>query len=427
MSVEVKVPSVGESIKEGMIGTWRKSSGDMVQRDEVLLDLETDKASVEIVAEVSGKLEIIAKVGQVVKIGEVIAKIDPSAAPSASPASTSSASSASVVAGSTSTPVSANPQGSTSPSLDNGPAVRRMAAETGIDPKSIAGSGKDQRVTKGDMIQAQESGTSSAAAKGPSQTQSTSIKGKTETTPSMESLKQPGGSREDARKPMSMMRRRIAERLVQSQNTAAILTTFNELDMTAVTDLRKRYADKFQEKYNIKLGFMGFFIKAAVDALQTFPEINAFIDGNDLIYHNYCDFSVAVSTEKGLLTPVIRDCDKMSIAGIELAIAAMAKKARDNKISIDDLTGGTFTISNGGIFGSLMSTPIINPPQTAILGMHKTMMRPIVMPDGKIEARPMMYLALSYDHRVVDGKEAVQFLVRIKENLEDPARLLLGV
>jgi 2-oxoglutarate dehydrogenase E2 component (dihydrolipoamide succinyltransferase) len=224
-----------------------------------------------------------------------------------------------------------------------------------------------------------------------------------------------------------MMRRRIAERLVQSQNTAAILTTFNELDMTAVTELRKRYADKFQEKYNIKLGFMGFFIKAAVDALQTFPEINAFIDGNDVIYHSYCDFSVAVSTEKGLLTPVIRDCDKMSIAGIELAIAAMAKKARDNKISIDDLTGGTFTISNGGIFGSLMSTPIINPPQTAILGMHKTMLRPIVMPDGKIEARPMMYLALSYDHRMVDGKEAVQFLVRIKENLEDPARLLLGV
>jgi 2-oxoglutarate dehydrogenase E2 component (dihydrolipoamide succinyltransferase) len=426
MSVEVKVPSVGESIKEGMIGTWRKSSGDMVQRDEVLLDLETDKASVEIVAEVSGKLEIIAKVGLVVKIGEVIAKIDPSAAPSASPASTSSAS---VVAGSTSAPVSVNSQGSTSPSLDNGPAVRRMAAETGIDPKSIAGSGKDQRVTKGDMIQAQESGASSAAAKGPSaQSTSTSTsKGKPDSTPSMESLKQPGLSREDARKPMSMMRRRIAERLVQSQNTAAILTTFNELDMTAVTDLRKRYADKFQEKYNIKLGFMGFFIKAAVDALQTFPEINAFIDGNDLIYHNYCDFSVAVSTEKGLLTPVIRDCDKMSIAGIELAIAAMAKKARDNKISIDDLTGGTFTISNGGIFGSLMSTPIINPPQTAILGMHKTMLRPIVMPDGKIEARPMMYLALSYDHRVVDGKEAVQFLVRIKENLEDPARLLLGV
>jgi 2-oxoglutarate dehydrogenase E2 component (dihydrolipoamide succinyltransferase) len=224
-----------------------------------------------------------------------------------------------------------------------------------------------------------------------------------------------------------MMRRRIAERLVHSQNTAAILTTFNELDMTAILDLRKKYAEKFLERHGIKLGFMGFFVKAAADALQAFPEINATLDGNDVIYHNYCDFSVAVSTEKGLLTPVIRNCDKLSITGVELAIAAMSKKARDNKISLDDLTGGTFTISNGGIFGSLMSTPIINPPQTAILGMHKTMQRPVVMPDGKIEARPMMYLALSYDHRMVDGKEAVQFLVRIKDNLEDPARLLLGV
>ncbi|MEI8027593.1 MAG: 2-oxoglutarate dehydrogenase complex dihydrolipoyllysine-residue succinyltransferase [Pseudomonadota bacterium] len=415
MPVEVKVPSVGESIKEGMIGTWRKASGDLVQRDEVLLDLETDKASVEIVAEVSGKLEILAKVGQVVKIGEVIANIDPSAS---MPAQTPTAAKESNAA-------------STAKEADNGPAVRRMAAETGIDPNTLEGSGKDQRVTKGDMIHAQEKAATSPQTSKASPAQSSSAqsapKGKNEPSAPVELPKLSGSAREDSRKPMSMMRRRIAERLVQSQNTAAILTTFNELDMTAVTELRKRYADKFQEKYNIKLGFMGFFIKAAVDALQTYPEINAFIDGNDVIYHNYCDFSVAVSTEKGLLTPVIRDCDKMSIAGIELAIAAMAKKARDNKISIDDLTGGTFTISNGGIFGSLMSTPIINPPQTAILGMHKTMLRPIVMPDGKIEARPMMYLALSYDHRMVDGKEAVQFLVRIKENLEDPARLLLGV
>ena len=413
MPVEVKVPSVGESIKEGMIGTWRKASGDLVQRDEVLLDLETDKASVEIVAEVSGKLEILAKVGQVVKIGEVIANIDPAASmPAQTPTATKETSAA-----------------SPAKEADNGPAVRRMAAETGINPNTLEGSGKDQRVTKGDMIHAQEKAatspqTSNAA---PAQSAQSAPKGKNEPSAPVELPKLSATTREDSRKPMSMMRRRIAERLVQSQNTAAILTTFNELDMTAVTELRKRYADKFQEKYNIKLGFMGFFIKAAVDALQTYPEINAFIDGNDVIYHNYCDFSVAVSTEKGLLTPVIRDCDKMSIAGIELAIAAMAKKARDNKISIDDLTGGTFTISNGGIFGSLMSTPIINPPQTAILGMHKTMLRPIVMPDGKIEARPMMYLALSYDHRMVDGKEAVQFLVRIKENLEDPARLLLGV
>lgn len=415
MPVEVKVPSVGESIKEGMVGAWRKASGDLVQRDEVLLDLETDKASVEIVAEVSGKLEILAKVGQVVKIGEVIAHIDPSASiPEQLPTAAKESNTA-----------------SNAKEADNGPAVRRMAAETGINPNTLEGSGKDQRITKGDMIHAQEKSATSPQTSKASPTQIPSApsapKGKNEPSTPLELPKLSGTAREDSRKPMSMMRRRIAERLVQSQNTAAILTTFNELDMTAVTELRKRYADKFQEKYNIKLGFMGFFIKAAVDALQTYPEINAFIDGTDVIYHNYCDFSVAVSTEKGLLTPVIRDCDKMSIAGIELAIAAMAKKARDNKISIDDLTGGTFTISNGGIFGSLMSTPIINPPQTAILGMHKTMLRPIVMPDGKIEARPMMYLALSYDHRMVDGKEAVQFLVRIKENLEDPARLLLGV
>ncbi len=417
MPVEVKVPSVGESIKEGMIGTWRKASGELVQRDEVLLDLETDKASVEIVAEVSGKLEILAKVGQVVKIGEVIAHIDSSASAPVQPSTAAKDSNAAT----------------TAKEADNGPAVRRMAAETGINPSNVEGTGKDHRVTKGDMIHAQEkAATSPQSSKATPAQSSTSSpqsapKVKNETSAPVELPKLSGTAREDSRKPMSMMRRRIAERLVQSQNTAAILTTFNDLDMTAVTELRKRYADKFQEKYNIKLGFMGFFIKAAVDALQTYPEINAFIDGNDVIYHNYCDFSVAVSTEKGLLTPVIRDCDKMSIAGIELAIAAMAKKARDNKISIDDLTGGTFTISNGGIFGSLMSTPIINPPQTAILGMHKTMLRPIVMPDGKIEARPMMYLALSYDHRMVDGKEAVQFLVRIKENLEDPARLLLGV
>lgn len=415
MAIEVKVPGVGESVKEGMIGSWRKSSGDFVTRDEVLLELETDKATVEVIAEASGKLQIIAQAGTVVKIGEVIAKIEEAEA-------------AAVKQPSTSTQTAKAP--ASEKEDNNGPAVRRIAEETGINPRDVSGTGKDGRVTKGDMLaHAASSGESKVA--------------KTEASKSAQPVASPQASvnlkttdiavgtlatsRQDTRKPMSMMRRRIAERLVSSQNTAAILTTFNELDMTAVNDLRKRYADKFQEKHGIKLGFMGFFIKASVDALQAFPEINAFIDGNDIVYHNYCDFSVAVSTEKGLVTPVIRDCDKMNIAQVELAIAAMAKKARENKISIDDLTGGTFTISNGGIFGSLMSTPIINPPQTAILGMHKTQLRPVVMPDGKIEARPMMYLALSYDHRMVDGKEAVQFLVRIKENLEDPARLLLGV
>ncbi len=421
MAIEIKVPSVGESVKEGMIGSWRKASGDKVERDEVLLDLETDKATVEVVAEVSGQLEILASVGQVVKIGEVIGKISELSSevkktPELSKDKDQDKEVSSLTTGAT--------------HLENGPAVRRLAQEAGVNPSDVSGTGKDGRVTKGDVITHIEKKSGAPLSQGtPPPPPPVSLGTSPNKAPSKPAEFSPSGSlnREDSRKPMSMMRRRIAERLVQSQNTAAILTTFNELDMTAVMDLRKKYAEKFLEKNGIKLGFMGFFVKAAADALQAFPEINATLDGNDVIYHNYCDFSVAVSTEKGLLTPVIRDCDKLSITGVELAIAAMSKKARDNKISLDDLTGGTFTISNGGVFGSLMSTPIINPPQTAILGMHKTMQRAMVMPDGKIEARPMMYLALSYDHRMVDGKEAVQFLVRIKENLEDPARLLLGV
>lgn len=416
MAIEIKVPSVGESVKEGMIGSWRKASGDKVERDEVLLDLETDKATVEVVAEASGQLEIIANVGQVVKIGEVIGRISESS---------QSVTKSSEQGKAKELETSSKPENI---SLENGPAVRRLAQESGVNVSDVSGTGKDGRVTKGDLISHAEkkkgSNTQEITPPPPPVNLGASSKSVTKGTDFSNASNL---QREDTRKPMSMMRRRIAERLVHSQNTAAILTTFNELDMTAILDLRKRYAEKFLEKHGIKLGFMGFFVKAAADALQAFPEINATLDGNDVIYHNYCDFSVAVSTEKGLLTPVIRDCDKLSITGVELAIAAMSKKARDNKISLDDLTGGTFTISNGGIFGSLMSTPIINPPQTAILGMHKTMQRPVVMPDGKIEARPMMYLALSYDHRMVDGKEAVQFLVRIKDNLEDPARLLLGV
>jgi 2-oxoglutarate dehydrogenase E2 component (dihydrolipoamide succinyltransferase) len=416
MAIEIKVPSVGESVKEGMIGSWRKASGDKVERDEVLLDLETDKATVEVVAEASGQLEIIASVGQVVKIGEVIGRISES-----SQGATKSSDQGKAKDLETSSKPDNIP-------LENGPAVRRLAQESGVNVSEVSGTGKDGRVTKGDLISHAEKKKGGNAQEIPPPPPPVNLGSSSKSvTKGTEFSTAISSQREDTRKPMSMMRRRIAERLVHSQNTAAILTTFNELDMTAILDLRKKYAEKFLERHGIKLGFMGFFVKAAADALQAFPEINATLDGNDVIYHNYCDFSVAVSTEKGLLTPVIRNCDKLSITGVELAIAAMSKKARDNKISLDDLTGGTFTISNGGIFGSLMSTPIINPPQTAILGMHKTMQRPVVMPDGKIEARPMMYLALSYDHRMVDGKEAVQFLVRIKDNLEDPARLLLGV
>jgi 2-oxoglutarate dehydrogenase E2 component (dihydrolipoamide succinyltransferase) len=300
--------------------------------------------------------------------------------------------------------------------------VRRILAETPIDTKNIEGSGRGGRLTKEDLVRASSAPTPSE--KSPKDPAATG-----QQKPKVEAKKSPilSGAREETRKPMTMMRRRIAERLLSAQKDAAILTTFNEVDMTEVMALRNRYKDEFQESYGVKLGFMGFFLKASVFGLQNFPSVNAFIDGNDVLYHNYCDIGVAVSTEKGLLVPVIRDVDKMSLADIELAIADYAKKARDNKITIDDLSGGTFTVSNGGVFGSLLSTPILNPPQTAILGMHKTQMRPIVMEDGSIQARPMMYLAMSYDHRLIDGKEAVQFLVKVKNVIEDPSRLLLGV
>ncbi len=403
MALEVKVPAVGESVQEGMIESWHKQTGDWVEQDDVLLEIETDKATVEIVAEGSGTLEILVEAGQVVKVGQVIARLaEGEGAPKPSDQKQETAIPEDP-------PVEAPSQ-----VKDPGPAVRKMAEEHSVDLSQVPGTGKDGRVTKGDLLGMTE-------------------KKETAATPPPQAPSPPtespllSGAREDTRKPMSMIRRRIAERLLESQKQAAILTTFNEIDMSSLLDLRSRYKETFQKKYNVKLGFMGFFLKASVEALMEFPLVNAYIEGTDIVYHNYCDVGVAVSTKKGLVVPVLRNVEKSSLAEIELKIADFAAKARDNKISVDDLTGGTFTVSNGGVFGSLLSTPILNPPQSAILGMHKTQQRPIVTEDGEIVSRPMMYVALSYDHRIIDGKEAVGFLVRIKNLLEDPRRFLVGV
>ncbi len=413
MAADVKVPGVGESVQEGMIAAWHKASGDWVDIDDVLVELETDKATVEVVAETSGKIEVVIGEGEVVKVGDVIAKIDGSAQ------KTSSAGGDEKPQASVPQPVAAvaNPQPASNQPLS--PAVRRMVAEEKIDTSAMSGSGRGGRLTKEDLIK--------QAGHAPAQPAVASAEPAKKQQPIPSQVRQLSDAREETSKPMSMLRRRIAERLLSAQKEAAILTTFNEVDMTEVMALRKKYKESFQETYGIKLGFMGFFLKASVAALKAYPAVNAYIDENNILYHNYCDIGVAVSTSKGLMVPVVRDVDKMSLAEIEMAIGEFAKKARDNKIGIDDLMGGTFTVSNGGVFGSLLSTPILNPPQTAILGMHKTQMRPVVMEDGSIKARPMMYLALSYDHRLIDGKEAVQFLVKIKEAIEDPSRLLLGV
>lgn len=411
MAIEVKVPGVGESVSEGMIASWAKKNGDFVSQDDVLCELETDKATVEVVAPNSGTLQILIEAGKVVKVGEVIARIDETA--QAPKGKESKKEAPAPEAMKSETPAAPS---KTQTTKENGPAVRRMVKELGVDLKNIDANGKGGRTTKGDIIAAMEKKPAAEVKKStPAPTTPASAK----TIPS--------GPRAETREPMSMLRRKIAKRLVESQHTAAILTTFNEVDMSNVIALRNKYKDGFEKRYGIKLGFMGFFLKASVWALQEFPRVNASIDGDDIVYHNYCDIGVAVSTEKGLMVPVLRDVDQMSLKDIEEGITNFSVKARNNKISVDDLTGGTFTVSNGGIFGSLLSTPIINPPQTGILGMHKIQQRAVVLEDGRIEARPMMYLALSYDHRLIDGKEAVQFLVKVKEAIEDPSRLLVGV
>ncbi len=416
MSFEVKVPSVGESVQEGMIHQWHVEEGAYIEVDDVLVELETDKATVEIVAEKSGVVKRLKNEGDVVAIGDTIASIDTSAT---APAQTSKAGEDS----SSSPEAAATPSANGSAAGTLSPAARKLAEEHGLDPSQIKGTGPKGNILKEDVLK---------AANEPKQTKAADVTPVKSAKPaSKPGAANPGfqaitGSRDIRREKMSMMRRTIARHLVKSQQTAAMLTTFNEVDMTAIFALRKKYKEPFKEKYGVGLGFMGFFLKASVEALKEFPMINAYVDGEEIIHHSYCDVGVAVSSPRGLLVPVVRNVENMSIMNIESSISDIATRARAGKIALDELSGGTFTVSNGGVFGSLMSTPILNSPQSAILGMHKIEKRAVVIGDD-IVARPMMYLALSYDHRVVDGKEAVQFLVKIKDGLEDPSRLLLEI
>ena len=419
MATEIRVPTLGESVSEATIGRWFKQPGDRVEADEPLVELETDKVTLEVNAPAAGVLgDILAKDGATVEPGAVLGSIEeggakakdakPAAkpAPAKAPPAKDGASGASAGYGSHSEAAAKPAAGK-----EHGPAVGRIAKESGLDPAQVAGSGKDGRVTKGDMLAAI----------------ATSVRA--EAPPAPAPVRAPSASDDASREErvrMTKLRQTIARRLKDAQNTAAMLTTFNDVDMGAVMELRKQYKDVFEKKHGTKLGFMGFFVKACVQALKELPAVNAEIDGQDIVYKNYYHVGIAVGTEKGLVVPVVRDADRLSIAGIEKAIAEFGKRARDGQLKIEEMQGGTFTITNGGIYGSLMSTPILNAPQSGILGMHRIEDRPVVR-GGQVVVRPMMYLALSYDHRIVDGKEAVTFLVRVKEALEDPARLVLDL
>ncbi|GAA0348799.1 2-oxoglutarate dehydrogenase complex dihydrolipoyllysine-residue succinyltransferase [Bowmanella denitrificans] len=391
-SVEIKVPVLPESVADATIATWHVQPGEAVSRDQNLVDIETDKVVLEVVAPADGSLsEILAQEGDTVTAEQVIAKF---------------------VAGAAAAPAKAE-EAKAEAEDDNdalSPSVRRLLAEKGVDAAKIKGTGKNGRITKEDVEQFLKAGDAPAA------------KAQSAEAPAAAPL----GERTEKRVPMTRLRKTIANRLLEAKNSTAMLTTFNEVNMKPIMDLRKQYQDVFEKRHGIRLGFMSFYVKAVTEALKRFPEVNASIDGDDICYHNYFDISIAVSTPRGLVTPVLRDCDQLSVADVEKGIKDLALKGRDGKLSMADLQGGNFTITNGGVFGSLMSTPIINPPQSAILGMHKIQDRPMAV-DGKVEILPMMYLALSYDHRIIDGKESVGFLVTVKELLEDPTRLLLDV
>jgi 2-oxoglutarate dehydrogenase E2 component (dihydrolipoamide succinyltransferase) len=417
MTVQIVVPALGESVTEATVSKWMKKVGDAVKADEPLLELETDKVTQEVYAPSAGTLgEIKADTGAVVPIGAVLGVIsEGSGTAAAVPAAPAPKAEAPKPAAA---PAPAAPAPAATNDDRNGPAVRKLAAETGVNTADVAGTGKDGRVTKGDVIdfKANTPAAQPVAAAAPAARPAAPA-------PAEPHVPRPLAEREE-RVPMSRLRRRIAERLKQAQNNAAMLTTFNEVDMGGVMGLREKYKDGFEKRHKVKLGFMGFFVRACIQALKEIPAVNGEIDGNDIIFKNHYDIGVAVGTEQGLVVPVVRDADHLSLAGIEAKITELGRRARDGKLSIDELTGGTFTISNGGVYGSLMSTPILNPPQSGILGMHKIQQRPMAV-DGKVEIRPMMYLAMSYDHRIIDGREAVTFLVRVKECLEDPQRLLL--
>ncbi|HEY2009307.1 MAG TPA: 2-oxoglutarate dehydrogenase complex dihydrolipoyllysine-residue succinyltransferase [Rhizomicrobium sp.] len=406
MTIEIKVPAMGESVTEATISKWFKKEGDAVKRDEPLLELETDKVTVEVPSPADGAIESInVEAGATVQVGALLGAIAEGKAGSGPAPKAAAAAPKAEAPKPAAAPAPAAPQAD-APAM---PSAKRLSEESGIALSSVAGTGKDGRVTKGDMLGALAARSSA---------------------PQPVAAALPAGPRaneaREERVPMTRLRKTIALRLKESQNTAAQLTTFNEVDMTAVMALRSTYKDTFEKKHGVKLGFMGFFTRAVVAALKELPNVNAEIEGDNIVYKNYYDIGIAVSTERGLVVPVVRDADHLSLAGIEKAISDFGARARDNKIKLEELQGGTFSITNGGVFGSLMSTPILNSPQSGILGMHKIQPRPMAIGD-KIEIRPMMYLALSYDHRIVDGREAVTFLVKVKENLEDPQRMLLDV
>lgn len=399
MAIEIKIPALGESISEVVLAKWLKKEGDFVEMDEALCEVETDKATMEVNAEQAGILSLVAKEGDTLAIGDLICKIDTDGKASAAPAASAPTTE---VAQSTSASTESYAKGTPSP------AAAKILAEKGIEPSALSGTGKDGRITKEDAAKAEKSA--------PTPTKVA------EAVASVNIVSERGIRREK----MSPLRKTVARRLVQVKNETAMLTTFNEVNMGPLMELRSRYKDKFKEKHEIGLGFMSFFTKAAALALREFPGVNAMIDGDEMIFNDFVDISIAVSAPKGLMVPVIRDADKLSLAGIERTVSGLAKKARESKLSIEEMTGGTFTITNGGVFGSMLSTPIINSPQSAILGMHNIVERPIAL-NGEVVIRPIMYIALSYDHRIVDGKESVSFLYRIKELIEDPARMLLDI
>jgi 2-oxoglutarate dehydrogenase E2 component (dihydrolipoamide succinyltransferase) len=406
--LEMKVPSPGESISEVEIATWLVSDGDYVEKDQAIAEVDSDKATLELPAEQSGIITLKAEEGEVVKVGQVVCLIDTSAARpegEAAPVAVVAEKVAEAAAPvSTPAPTTAPNPGPVADSYAKGtpsPAAAKVIAENNVNTAKIAGTGKDGRITKQDVVAAMTAGVAASDAQGW------------------------GGTREQTREKMSMLRRKVAERLVSVKNETAMLTTFNEVDMKPIMDLRAKYKDQFAKFHEVNLGFMSFFTKAVTEALNLFPAVNGQIDGNEMIFHNYADIGIAVSSPKGLMVPVVRNAEQMSLAEIEREIKRLAIKARDGKITPDDMTGGTLTITNGGVFGSMMSTPIINPPQSAILGMHNIVERPIAV-NGKVEIRPMMYLALSYDHRIIDGRESVGFLVKVKEMIENPERIIFG-
>ena len=411
MSTEIRVPQLPESVADATLVAWHKQPGDPIARDENLADLETDKVVLEVPAPANGVVrEIKVQSGAVVTSGQVLAIIEEgAAAPPMRPGAGAPAASAPKVTPQAPPPEDGKDQGRLSPS------VRRLVEENQLNPSSIPASGRDGRLTKSDVVDyLGKKPPAAPAAAPPAVARPVAARAAT------------GGARAEQRVPMPRLRARIAQRLLEAQSSQALLTTFNEVDLTAIQELRARYKERFEKAHGVKLGFMSFFVKAAIEALKRYPVVNASVDGNDIIYHEYYDIGVAVSTDRGLIVPIVRDADAKSFAAIEKEVGDFAKKAREGSLAIEDLTGGTFTVTNGGVFGSLMSTPIVNAPQSAILGMHKIQERPMVI-DGQVAVRPMMYLAVTYDHRIIDGREAVQFLVAIKDALEDPGRMLLGI